>query len=404
MATWVYFTSYLDGSRFITKNERDELYDNFNSLLTGDCSSAGYSLNSTHQTSIKDSLLLTDRASLDGPGGSNTRDRFHAVITAASSAFSNYSSAVTTALSGEGITSTQRDSIINSDFDDHRLWNYYKRLIDALTCPPPYPSISSVQCRTRSASKTKCGFSEFGTPSSPPKIYRTMSQSGTLTMNFGTLESPFNYTDTYSGSKNYTRPGCSYSDDRKITIGSPDCGSTDVSNWVEEGDEVLRWVRELSPDCTAGNTGSTGATITTTSSTALFFDADSWGNPDYDSGMLSVTLSNEYTTSDLRSDALTAMLAASYGSYGASCPGGTYTLTTDELTATLRQCEYKVSFSAAVPAGTKLHFDYYQNGVFQAHNCISLTAGDTQWIDNILPPNTANATDTWQDFYLSTSC
>jgi hypothetical protein len=136
----------------------------------------------------------------------------------------------------------------------------------------------------------------------------------------------------------------------------------------------------------------------------LLFDADSWGNPDYDSGTLSVTLSNEYTTSDLRSDALTAMLAASYGSYGASCPGGTYTLSSDELTATVRQCEYKVSFSAAVPGGTKLHFDYYKDGVFQQHNCVSLTAGDTQWVDNILPPITANSTDTWQDFYLSTSC
>ena len=133
--TWSHFTAYLDGSRPITKAERDELFDNLaTALATAGCSSAGYSLNSTDQSAIKASLLLSDRASLDGPGATNTKGHLHTILETASSAFSNYSSAVTAALSGEGISSGDRDSILTARTDDFRLWNYYRRVIDALTC------------------------------------------------------------------------------------------------------------------------------------------------------------------------------------------------------------------------------------------------------------------------------
>jgi PKD repeat protein len=131
--TWSHFTAYLDGSRPITKAERDELYTQLQGLLVGGCVSAGYSLNSSDQTAITGSGLLTDRASLDR-AATNTRARLHTILATAAAAFTNYTTAETAALAGESITSAQRDTIIAAAIDDHRLWNYYRRLIDALAC------------------------------------------------------------------------------------------------------------------------------------------------------------------------------------------------------------------------------------------------------------------------------
>jgi hypothetical protein len=134
--TWTYFTSYLTGGRAITKEERNELLDNLQTLLAmSGCSSAGYSLNAGELTTAKANHLKHDRARLDGPSSSVTRARLQTLFATASAAFTNYSAAVTTALSGEGITSTERDTIISSALDHHKLWNYYKRLLDALACP-----------------------------------------------------------------------------------------------------------------------------------------------------------------------------------------------------------------------------------------------------------------------------
>lgn len=134
--TWTHFTSYLTGTRFITKDERDELYDNLAALLAGDCSYGGYSLNSTELTAVKGSGLLTDRARLDGPSSSVTRDRIEALISTASGVFANYSAARTAALSGESISSSDLTAILGSGLDSYHLWNYYKRLIDGLQCCP----------------------------------------------------------------------------------------------------------------------------------------------------------------------------------------------------------------------------------------------------------------------------
>lgn len=133
--TWSYFTAYLDGSRPITKAERDELYDNLATVLTtSGCSGAGYSLNATDQAAIKASNLLTDRASLDGPGATNTQGHLHTILETASSAFTNYASAVSAALSAEGLTSTTRGEILTARVESYKLWNYYRRVIDALAC------------------------------------------------------------------------------------------------------------------------------------------------------------------------------------------------------------------------------------------------------------------------------
>lgn len=135
MATWTYFTAYLDGSRPVREAERNELLDNLAALLIASgCSGSGYTLNSTELTAVKSSGLITDRARLDSSGTLAARDRIETLISTASAAFSNYASARSTALSGEGISSSDLTDILNGGLDDYRLWNYYKRLIDALSC------------------------------------------------------------------------------------------------------------------------------------------------------------------------------------------------------------------------------------------------------------------------------
>lgn len=135
MATWVHFSSYLGGTRPITKDERDELFDQLENLLIT-CSSR-WSVNYSGQVAIKTSGLLTDRASVtDATLATTTAERFASVLSTVSGEFSNYSTVVTAALSAEGITSAERDAIVASGLDDHRLWNYYQRVIDGLACTP----------------------------------------------------------------------------------------------------------------------------------------------------------------------------------------------------------------------------------------------------------------------------
>lgn len=177
--TWSYFTAYLDASRPIAKVERDELYTNLAALLgTAGCSAAGYSLNSTDQTAIKGSSLITDLASLDGPGATNTKARLHTVLETAASAFSNYSAAVSAALTAEGLTSTTRGEIISSRIDDYRLWNYYRRVINGLTC-----------CTVTSASAAGCvgvAFSYSIVASCTPTSYDATGLPAGLSVNTST--------------------------------------------------------------------------------------------------------------------------------------------------------------------------------------------------------------------------
>lgn len=151
--TWTHFTSYLDGSRPITKAERDELLDNFADLLSGDCAAAGYSLNATDLAAVKASGFLTDRACLDGPGALHLCDRLHELLEAASGAFSNYDDAVADALSDEGITEAERDTLLAAAVDAAHLWNYFKRLLDLLACGDCEAPILEVQKRDLSIAR-----------------------------------------------------------------------------------------------------------------------------------------------------------------------------------------------------------------------------------------------------------
>lgn len=171
--TWTHFTSYLDGTRPITTAERDEVFDNAAALLAGDCAAGGYTLNATDLAAVKASQLSTDRTCLDGPAALHLCDRLHALFEAAASAFANYDDAVATALADEGLTEAERDAILAAEVDDHRLWNYYRRLLDELTCGDCAAPIFEVQQRTASCSRY--GFPGF---TDAAKFFRTCVTRG----------------------------------------------------------------------------------------------------------------------------------------------------------------------------------------------------------------------------------
>lgn len=264
------------------------------------------------------------------------------------------------------------------------------------SCAPPV-EISSVECRTRSASKTKCGFEEFGTPSSPPKIYKAKTGSGTG--NFDDTSQV--YYNTYSG----TSQPCISSDTLEL-------------EWGNSVDGVLGTSTGTSPDSLSGcGSGSgnefegnilTGAplsctspevtpTITTTSMTWNWADAGGgW------SGSVSAVLSDEYTTSALEVDAAAALDVAAWSSWAAiPCTGAMRDLSSDEVTISVREAQYKVTFSAAVPAGSFLNWDVYIDGVFYALDGSPLFAGGETQYTASQPAPAANSTITLTNFVLN---
>jgi hypothetical protein len=396
--TWTQFTAYLDGTRPIRKEERDELYDQLAALFTGGCSASGYTLNAADLVTVKASNVLTDRARMDGPSSALYRDRLSVLISTASAAFSNYSSAVTTALTGEGITSTERDALLNANVDSWKLWNYYKRLIDALACLPTI----SVQCRTRSASKTKCGFLEFGSPSSPPKYYRTKTQSGSITdsRDAGTVNEHTNII-TYSGALTYASPACGTTDTRQLTIrtilglnNAGPCDATKTSTTLPiDGGVGPNGCTLWGTDCSATSASPLqlccgGATVVS-STVATYADSScaSYVGGILSGGPITLTLSDEYTTAQLDNDAYNATAAASWTAYG-SCAGvvAFRSYASDESAISMRGVGYLLSFSAAVPSGCKLYYDIFINGANIGTACVNLTGGITSYVMIFDPP------------------
>jgi hypothetical protein len=381
--TWTYFTAYLDGSRFITKAERDELFDNFNTLITGVSCSGGWSLDATEQAAVKSSLLITDRVALKQGATINFENLENALndTNSPTDIYNNYSAVRNAALAAEGLTAITLNTLLTLRLDDYRLWNYYRRMIDGLVCLS-CPTISSVTCRSRSATKTKCGHNEFGTPSSPPKKYLVRSQSGTITLDYSSPPDTLIYSNVYSGSETYSTSTCTATVTSAVTVsGAPSCSAVVIA--VTADDELLQYVQELSPDCSAGSTGSTGAFLTVDSPTQMSGDA-SVLFPGFGSGTLTISLSSEYTTGQLETNCSAAVSAASWSAYGACGTGAYRDLSSDELTISLRMVEYKVTLSAATATtGCKLEWDVLLNGSFFAHNCVNLAAGVSQYDEHL---------------------
>lgn len=105
---------------------------------------------------------------------------------------------------------------------------------DPCCCPPPSCSLF---WQVKGGTATLCGFSEFTTPSSPPKKYRKNTANGTATAIFtggatgcsgGT---PCGWTDTFSGTQAYDKTTCGVTGDTIGTrVGS--CGNNTSASTV----------------------------------------------------------------------------------------------------------------------------------------------------------------------------
>jgi hypothetical protein len=186
-------------------------------------------------------------------------------------------------------------------------------------------------CRTSSASKTKCGYDEFGEPSSPPKKYMRSSISGAIVItNYydGLCEDCQEvYTATLSGYCEYDRSTCA------LTIAG------NANTHITGSGCVGKAVDEDSDACgIAVNISDQDLVITQTTITMSGSGACTSGQKT--TGTASQTLSSEYTTALLESDVTAAL--PSYGSYSdGDCGGAYYDVSDDELTITKQKMQYK---------------------------------------------------------------
>lgn len=357
MATWSHFTAYLDGSRPITAAERDELWANYELALTA-CDGT-HTLDATLLATLKASELITDLTPLKISGASaGTVDLSKTIATVTSSVFSpSGSSALGTAATAEGLSSPDYDALFDATtrarattFDDYRIWNVLKRCIDALACSGSAP-LPVLKVRTASGSKTKCGFDEFGPPSTPPKKYLVKTYSGVFT-DLG-FSGP-GATTTYSGAETYSGADCSsYADTTQLDVNDPANGcSGTINNFISSGvpgygapssviftvstascpPTVFAFVQCSSPDFKT-DTSATVQTWTMPGAGGCFPNA---------TGTVTVTLSSEYTNAILRTNAVAAI--GSFSSWSMGTVGATtiglYDLDSDQLTATVKQGEY----------------------------------------------------------------
>jgi hypothetical protein len=333
---WTYFTTYLDGSRPIIEDERNELWTQLELKLTG-CA-ARYTVYGGGKAQVIASHFRTDyTAILDSQStGSVPGTLEEAIAGIEDLAFTNYATARADALTDEGITAGDLATIIASRWDSYHLWNYYKRLIENLT-PRTAADLPTLTCRSRSASKSKCGFGTF-VPSTPPKRYLTKSYSGaaTVTLNVNTLDEEGNviaycqdqacYTSvTWSGAETYNR--------------TTDCigGGSDTFTVTASGD--CGEVCPVENDFPCGWNGSPSDTETVRTHLPEGCAPGAIYNTE-GSGSLVETLSDEFSTSMLSGDVDAAMAALAWSGWGGTCEAY-LNISADELTITKREFQYK---------------------------------------------------------------
>ena len=322
---WSHFTTLLDGTRPITKLERDELYDQ----LAAKFCPPRYTLPSATMTPLKASLLITDRAAIfDSLFNSTTFGRLETLITGVSGAFSNTAAAKTSALALAGITAGNLGTILAALTDDYRLWNFLRSWIDLLTPnPPPNPTFVS---RTASASKTKCGFGEWsGYESTPPKFYRRCSYSGTgIYYYYDPMCDPVSPTGSSEASYNITGSQyegtlCAYSRDEQLCVTFGD-GSTSCTSASGPAQPLLL--------------GWTSETISATSYYRI--NSLSGGCGQIQTETETRSLSDEHTTAQLITEALAAIPAFS-GIYLGGVQTALNNIASDEFTVSVRSMQYK---------------------------------------------------------------
>lgn len=260
---------------------------------------------------------------------------------------------------------------------------FYTVLTAASVCP----NISSVSTSSRSASVSKCGFSEFGTPSSPPRKYLARGQSGTITeVDGGPADGSSN---TWGGSESYSVSGgvCTYEDDRTRAVFDAICGcGYTISGGAFSGitsapGAYLSVFAAARSGCVCDPSNPGGSAVTFASPNSYSATSASWsGVAGSFSGTVTQTLSVEYTTSMLSSQVYGVVSTVSWS----SCSAGTTAfddLSSDQLTESIREVQYVVNFASAAAAGCKLLYDLYNGdgSVNTLDNCISLSTGATSY-------------------------
>lgn len=238
----------------------------------------------------------------------------------------------------------------------------------------------TVQYRVRSTTKTKCGFEEFGTPSTPPKIYRTVTFSGQSDYEYHADLTCTSCEDAqrvvFSGSSTFSHPACEETQTGNAALyGNGDCSYAFVENQaITIGDMV------------SYSFGTILFSYGISSPTLRYVDVSDLScipylgtnsQKFYSTGQ--EQLSDEYTTAQLFSDTETAVTAASWSEWITTPTSALYDLSTDELTITLRDLEVRVIFHQVAPSGCKLEYDLYSNGEFSEHYCYDISPDSTSF-------------------------
>lgn len=231
------------------------------------------------------------------------------------------------------------------------------------------PSASAI-CDSVSASKSKCGYTEYTSASSPPKYYliKTSVQNTSSTFTgsecsgttHGSVSSSATDIITYdsatcvstcsaSGSVSLSVDNPSPEADRSCSATRSVCGHTD-------------WTDDAPTNCGGGHSISTGSTTdlflfgeTMMSSrcggalngTATESKTQTTHTITAANGTIVATLSDEYDTALLKSNVVAA-LPAFDGVYNNSC-SATYNLSANETSFTLSRVKYKIKLNAAAP-------------------------------------------------------
>ncbi|MFA6962454.1 MAG: hypothetical protein WC205_16990 [Opitutaceae bacterium] len=184
---WTEFTDYLDGTRVIRKEERDELWEALAYILEycGDL----WQLKASDMTAIKASRFLTDLTSVEDPD-----DIADPVIGDLAKVLIDIEGTFTGTTGYDAFKAVRADEGIDSDaklaeiiggggrvspIEDYHLWNLYKRVLTALQCCPTtapiieYDSISKSQGPWGWASPTEAG-----------RYFKEINYSGSFTVSF----------------------------------------------------------------------------------------------------------------------------------------------------------------------------------------------------------------------------
>ena len=256
----------------------------------------------------------------------------------------------------------------------------YVPCADCCTCPAP-----TVLAATVSASKTKCGFDEFVTPSSPPKKYLTMTPACSLTylLERYFCQKMWTCLEGAIGSRDEIEAeltgDASVSFDPVTCVQSGEIGSQSRhrlsavpdftvdctlvvgawENWVENGWQTGRETGrekglieqalgaylngyDSSSCCSSVQTPTTltqtGIPCRETSCPGDLNAYETWA------GSYSLTLSDEYTTTALIANVIAALPSWPSFTATAGSPVSSYTLATDQLSFTVERSKYKFRF------------------------------------------------------------